>query len=243
MSDYRSALYESYVSTFKGDPHAATDLPRLFAYFDIKYKPLLDDLPRTARLMELGCGPGHFLMYLKSLGFTDVRGIDISAEQVALAVRAGCTAEVADVFDVLEASPGRFDAMFALDFVEHFDKAQLSRLGRGLAGALADRGRLILQTPNGSGLFVGQIACGDLTHGTIFNESSIRQWLVPFGFGDFEFREAGPAGRDFRGRIRTMAWKILRLGLNCASKIANGRTSSVWTDNMIVRGDKVARTP
>lgn len=233
MPDLRDELYARYLTAFKGDPRAVVDVPRFFSWCDGKVKPLLNDLPRSANLLELGCGPGYLLGYLKHLSFDAVDGIDLSAEQVAIARELGHRAVVANVFEYLDGRTAAYDAILAFDFIEHFRQDELRRLTEGIARALKPGGRLILQTPNGQGLFAGGIIYGDLTHGTIFTPGSLQQLLALSGFERFDLREAGPVARDLRGFLRAIAWRTLRLGLNLANKIANGRTYAVWTDNML----------
>lgn len=235
MADLRNELYSRYVTAFKGDPRSAVDVPRLWAWYDRTIKPWIDDLPRSAAILELGCGPGYVLGYLKALGFSNVDGIDLSSEQIAIARELGHRAEVADAHDFLAAHPRKYDAILAFDFIEHFRNEELQRLTSGFRNALTPNGRLILQTPNGQSPFAGHIIYGDLTHGTIFTPGSLQQLLTLAGFERFEFREVGPVARDVRGRLRLLAWRILRMGLNFANKIATGRTYAIWTENLLCR--------
>jgi ubiquinone/menaquinone biosynthesis C-methylase UbiE len=78
--DFRAELYARYVSAFKGD---SPDVDA--AWYDHKLLPLLRGVPRDAPLLELGCGPGHLLEYLKRRGFSHAEGVDIAEEQVARA--------------------------------------------------------------------------------------------------------------------------------------------------------------
>jgi 2-polyprenyl-3-methyl-5-hydroxy-6-metoxy-1,4-benzoquinol methylase len=233
MADLREELYARYLTAFKGDPRNVVNVPRFWSWCDFKFKSWLTDLPRTASILELGCGPGYLLGYLKQMGFTTVDGIDLSEEQIAIARELGHRAEVADVFEYLDQRAGQYDAILAFDFIEHFQKQELHRLTGAIAASLKPGGRLILQTPNGQGIMAGYIIYGDLTHGTIFTPGSLQQMLGLLGFNQFEFREAGPAPSDLRGILRVAAWRVLRVGLNVISKIANGRTQSIWTDNML----------
>jgi SAM-dependent methyltransferase len=233
MADLRDELYARYLTAFKGDPRAVVDVRRFWSWCDSKFKSWLADLPRTASILELGCGPGYLLGYLKQKGFTNVEGIDLSKEQIAIACELGHRADVADVFEYLHQRTGQYDAILAFDFIEHFQKQELQRLTGTIAAALTPGGRLILQTPNGQGLMAGHIIYGDLTHGSIFTPGSLQQLLGLSGFDRFEFREAGPAPTDLRGILRVVAWRVLRVGLNVVNKIANGRTYSIWTDNML----------
>src|SRR5436309_248437 len=97
---FRATLYGRYVSTFKGEP-APVGEPS-FAWWDHRYLPLLNDLERSAPVLEIGCGAGGLLAYLERRGFSHAMGIDISAEQIDRAHRRGVKADVADVFDFLE---------------------------------------------------------------------------------------------------------------------------------------------
>src|SRR2546430_7641977 len=130
MTDVRPALYERYVSTFKPENEqlTAADLVHYYQWCDRRYFPFLKDLPKSASILELGCGHGRILNYLHQKGFTDVRGIDISHEQVTLAKAHGLNAEREDVFDFFEEQHEKFDAIIAIDFFEHFTKEELLRL-------------------------------------------------------------------------------------------------------------------
>lgn len=237
MRDFRSELYRRYVSKFKSAQLDRDDdaLAAYHAWCAFVYRPLLAPIDRTAPVLELGCGPGDMLEYLDKLGFRSVEGIDISAEQVELAAARGLNARVADVFEHLEARENVYGAILAIDFVEHFTKDELLRLAAMFHRALRPGGTLILQTPNGAGLFPGQIVHGDLTHMTILTPDSMRQWLRTFDFEDLVFRETGPVPKDLVGAVRVALWKVLRFGAAVARKIETGKVQPVWTENMICR--------
>jgi len=46
-------------------------------------------MDRSARILDLGCGHGAFIYFLREAGYTDVVGVDKSPEQVAEAKRLG----------------------------------------------------------------------------------------------------------------------------------------------------------
>lgn len=235
MTDFRDALYERYVSTFKGKqsmPDAA-ELASYFAWCEFKYRPLLRGLAPDAPILELGCGPGNMLEFLKRCGYREVGGIDVSAEQVDLARTRGLNADVADVFELLERRSSRYAALLAIDFVEHFSREELMRLLPLLHDALEDGGRLILQTPNGAGLMPRSIIYGDLTHMTILTPESLGQLLRLHGFDHIEVHETGPVPKNLVGRIRGWVWRLLRAGANAIHAVETGKRQAVWTENMI----------
>jgi SAM-dependent methyltransferase len=229
--DFRAALYGRYVSTFKGEPALVAEPS--FAWWDHRYLPLLNDLERSAPVLEIGCGAGGLLAYLERRGFSHATGIDISAEQVDRARRRGVKAELADVFEFLERNQHTFAGILAVDVLEHFSRDELVRLAPLLHAALQPGGRLLVQTANGAGLFPRQVIYGDLTHMTIFTPDSLAQLLRPVGFGDFGFYETGPIPIRLRGKIDVALWAGLKVIANTVRSIETGKRQMVWTENFL----------
>ena len=188
------------------------------------------------------------LHYLHQKGYTNVKGIDISAEQIAIAERDGLDAEQADVFDFLkmnDSSPLQgerassamlgegFDCVIAIDFVEHFTKDELLRMFELLREKMKHGGILLIQTVNGEGLFPQQIIYGDLTHQTILSPGSMSQLLRAVGFSEVKFSETAPLPKGAIGLLRSSLWSIIRTAANFMRKIESGKTQSVWTENFI----------
>jgi SAM-dependent methyltransferase len=232
--EFRSELYRQYVSGFKGldGPTDAQSFQSYLAWCRFKYGPLLAEVSREAPVLEVGCGPGHLLLYLLEEGFTRARGIDVSTEQVQIALERGLDAEVADVFDFLRRAP-KCQVVLAIDFIEHFYRDELLELLRLIYGVLVNDGRLIIQTPNGEGLFSRQVIYADLTHLTILSPSSLRQALHGVGFRDIRFEETGPVPKDVNGKGRLILWKVVKLVANLIRTIETGKTQSIWTENLI----------
>jgi len=173
------------------------------------------------------------LTYLLGQGFVNVMGIDISDEQIDIARRAGLPAQTEDAFAFLENTSQMFDAIIAIDFLEHFTKLEARNLMLLAASRMHAGGVLITQTPNGACLMPGQVIYGDLTHCTIYTDQSLRQLMLHSGFDNCRFYEAGPVPNSFAGRIRVALWHLLRLVANLIRTIEAGKCQSVWTENMI----------
>lgn len=236
-TDYRETLYARYVSTFK-DEHPITDetVAASVAVYHQVYGDDFRDLLRDSHILEVGCGPGTFLEYLQGQGFEHVEGIDISAEQIAIAQSRGVNAVVADVFAHLQQEHGAYDVIIGIDFIEHFRKDEIIPLGDAIFQALVPGGRLIFQTPNGSGLFASRIIYGDLTHSTIFNASSMEQYLRLLGFEAVRVRPVNPAGRA--AGVRLVIWSLVTRTLNLLRRIEAGKPPQIWTENMIAVAQK-----
>jgi SAM-dependent methyltransferase len=235
-SDFRAGLYGRYVSAFKGG-QGLTGEPSVI-WWDHKYLPLLRGIDRAAPVLEIGCGAGGLLAYLQRRGFSHATGIDISAEQVALAVQRGVHASVGDVFDRLPSHNHEFAAILAVDVFEHFSRDELLRLAPLLFAALRPGGRLLVQTANGAGLFPGQVIYGDLTHMTVFTPDSLAQLLRPAGFVDLACYETGPIPIRLRGKLDVALWAAVKAIANTVRHIETGKHQPIWTENFICQAFK-----
>jgi O-antigen chain-terminating methyltransferase len=235
-SNLRDALYRGYVSTFKGEPVIGAEPS--FVWWDHKYLRLLDDLERGAPILEIGCGSGGLLAYLGQRGFSNALGIDISAEQVELARKRGVRAERVDVFEHLAEYADAFDAIVAVDVLEHFGRDELLQLAHLMFRALRPRGRLLIQTANAAGLFPRQVIYGDLTHLTVFTPESLSQLLRAEGFVDVAAYETGPIPIRLRGRLNVALWAAIKRVANTVRSIEAGKRQSIWTENFICRAFK-----
>jgi cyclopropane-fatty-acyl-phospholipid synthase len=107
------------------------------------------------RILDLGCGWGGLLNYIRSAGATGV-GVTLSSAQVAACRRHGLDVHLYDARQVTRETFGTFDAVASLGAFEHFCSPEDYRAGhqediyRGLferiAGLLPDNGRFYLQT-------------------------------------------------------------------------------------------------
>jgi len=103
--------------------------------------------------------------------------------------------------------------------------------------SLKPGGRLLAVTPNGLSPFGGATRYWDFSHETGFTPASWRQVARITGFGDIQFEEYGPIPHSLSGRIRTILWSLVRLGLKLVAYIEVGGPrdiSCVYTADMKV---------
>ena len=232
MKDIRDPLYENYYSTFKkGEPRERLGFLHLKLWYNEKYLPLFKGYARNVPLLDLGCGQGFMLRYLKSAGFTNLTGIDISGEQVERAKVNGFNAIQADAFSYLRLNEDQFEIIVAIDMVEHFKKEELYELLTLIYGALKPGGIFVLQTPNGEGLMPGYVIFGDLTHFTILSPLSLKHILTMTGFEDIKVKELGPA--FFIHLPLFIGWQIVRFLAMIVKFLEIGRIQRHWTESII----------
>lgn len=104
-------------------------------------------LPPSARVLDLGCGPGHVAEWLAARGH-EAHAWDASAAMVArAAARPGVRARQA-TFEEVE---GEWHGIWAAFSLLHAPRADLSRLLRRLCGALRPGGALLVAMKTGEG--------------------------------------------------------------------------------------------
>ncbi len=112
--------------------------------FDVMYLPHKPG----GRLLEIGCGSGRLLQFLKSLGWT-VQGVDFDPHAVDSARRKGLEVVLGTLQDQ-RYPDGSFDAVIMSHVIEHIhDPEELLRECRRI---LRDQGQITVVTPNARSL-------------------------------------------------------------------------------------------
>ncbi len=162
------------------------------------------------------------LSYFKERGYTALRGVDISEEQLELARQVTPNVTRADALDFLEKTNERFGLVTAVDVIEHLQKDEVVRLLHGMHRVLSPGGRLVVQTPNGASPFSAEVRYGDFTHEICFTPRSLTNVLELAGFESVECRELGPVPVGALSLVRWAAWKPLRLGVKVVNLVETG---------------------
>lgn len=203
-SDQTSLVYESYAQTGFGGYDNAVASPESFAQYVVNYSSHLP-ASRTAAILDVGCGAGHFLAWLRERGYSEARGVDLSASSVAHCRRHGLTAEVvADTGQYLAAHPQTFDLIAMNDVIEHFLYEEVVGILSHACAALKPGGSLLVKTinmANAGGLY---LRYADFTHRVGFTETSLRQVLVAAGFGTVTVEPY----RIPRGGVKRALWSF-----------------------------------
>jgi SAM-dependent methyltransferase len=110
----------------------------------------LRTLPRTGRVLDLGCGYGFYF------GINPhARGVDGNPECVAQLRAAGYDVSYCDLTAPLPLGDGSFDWVVAHDVCEHFHYPQLERLFAEVRRILTPGGRFLVFVPNRKGYDYG----------------------------------------------------------------------------------------
>ena len=136
-------------------------------------------------VLELGCGTGQFLSYLKHKNVQEFLGIDQDPN-----LKEFIPKEVANNFKIQNIEEflrekswqKHFSKIVLFDVLEHFSYSEGENLLKAIKQLLTDNGKIILKTPNMSSPWGGQYQFGDLTHLAAYTPSSMRQLAIVAGY-------------------------------------------------------------
>lgn len=236
--DYRPAFYEQYFRALNLVPTRLSDaqLQRVVRQFAGRWDRWLPS-DRTVPCVDLGCGTGEFLHYLRQRGFTQTTGVDLSAEELEIAKALGANqVHRANALDYVSSLPPQsLGLVSAFNFFEHLNKSEILEILPRIYAALKPGGVLLAVTPNGLSPFAGATRYWDFSHETGFTPASWRQVARLSGFSEMSFEEYGPIPHSALGALRSVAWRGISLGLQVISFIEVGSArdpSRVYTADM-----------
>ena len=218
-------LYRGYARQFRSiNRMDAAEFARADVGYGLVYDRFLP-ADRNVRILDLGCGGGHFLHYVKSKGFSNHLGVERDAE-LAAAVKTGVTSSVveADLFRFLESTGAGTWSIVALnDVLEHFPKDDGVRLLELVRKALPGEGRVLIKTINMSSPFAIRSRYADLTHESGYTEESLVALLNVAGLRALHTGPEGPPKLNRR----------MRLAFSPFYRIADVKVPRVLTLNLI----------
>jgi len=242
---WEQRVYARYVSS--GNLTARPD-PNLFFGPNQPYieKVIREQFPteKSARVLELACGPAPFLYFLKQRGYSNLVGIDISLEQVALAHAVGLEKEVMQgdmVAFLATAEFEYYDTIILFDILEHFCRAEQFNILDKVFARLKPDGKCILHVPNAEGYCGTRVLYSDITHKSAFTRRSMEQLLRTIGFEEIKCFEDKPIPHGLFSIIRRVIWEVVTIGQVIAIGAETGnirRNGYILSQNLLVVAKK-----
>lgn len=232
--DYRNRLYNRYVTTHLSgsiEERVKVRAPYLCRLIKMHFPASLD-----ARILEIGCGHGALIYYAKGLGYKYIEGVDTSLEQVEEAFKLGLRDNVRqeDLMKTLSQCVDKsYDAIIALDVIEHMTKSELLDLVEEFHRVLRSEGKLILHMPNAASPFFGRVRYGDYTHEQAFTQSSLSQLLIAYEFSEIQCFEDTPIVHGVKSFARWITWKVVRTIYRLILAAETGSVNEIFTQSFL----------
>lgn len=194
---------------------------------------------KSSWILDIGCGEGSLLAFLRESGYTNLAGFDLSPQNVRICHDLGLT--FVEQFDALRlrefGGTHRYDVIFAMDVLEHLPKESAAQFLEDARLRVASGGYLVIQTPN-MGSIVGCYArYYDLSHEFGLTEKSALDLYTLAGYNpaNIEIRPAWNATTPL-GYLREAYLRILHRLIFLSEGSTRPR---IPTKNLLVRAHVV----
>lgn len=226
LQSFRSLAYQRY------SPDAIVDYDRMAASYARLVEQHVPVLPEW-RCLDLACGYGNFLAYLRAKGITDFVGADLTEAAITCAAKEFGEERVAciDAFEFLKSRKQGFDLISALDFVEHLRPDELFLLLSGVRDGLSKDGLFLVRTPNASAPFGMAARYNDITHELCFTAGALGDVMQRAGFEVIDVWEDIGYPKNILQMFHYITWQCLRLVYRMADAIETG----VWGPGILTR--------
>ncbi|WP_158271795.1 class I SAM-dependent DNA methyltransferase [Methylosinus sporium] len=240
MSDWRRRLYDHYVSSEQGGASSSSGYRSEAPFIN---HLIARHLPadRDIRILDLGCGAGGAIFWLKKAGYRNVAGVDSSPEMVAAAAKGGVhEVKLGDLREELKnTADNSVDLVIVIDVLEHMSRDVLFEACGDIFRVLRPGGHIIAHVPNAEGIFGSRSLYGDLTHELAFTSTSVRQLFLTIGFREIECYEDKPRPHNLKSGLRALVWQIGSTLFRALHAAETGSFDCILSQNLLA----IAKAP
>lgn len=234
-----SSVYDRYFSTHFGSIHDPRDFFFSHRYFQANFSSFLPS-DKESRVLDIGCGTGHFLHYIDGLGYNNYFGIDISKEQIAYCKDHVTTSVllVRDTQKFLKEHKDTFDFILMNDVIEHLPKDDIIPILSHAYHALRKKGKIVIKTVNLKNRWGMAVRYMDFTHTVGFTDESLRQVMRLAGFTSIViYKEIHPI-HDIKSFVRVILKSIVEAWYFVEYVLSFSSLRAILTNMIIAVGVK-----
>lgn len=194
-----------------------------FADLDANYVRWLP-ASRDAAILDVGCGTGRVLAFLRARGFRTIEGFDPDESAVA-AARQRVSVPIAVAADwpaFLDGRAQAFDLVILKDVLYYLPQDAVSSHLEVVRGALRPGGRVLIEVFNGAAFTGPFVAYKDEDIRWIPTEHTIRRALERAGFTGVMCLAQTPPSTSFSRVLFNIAGAVWRLVLNAIYVVERG---------------------
>lgn len=235
----RNKVYDNYLTTHPFYSSNSLNLDGSFRFFNTNYLKFLP-LNKTARILDIGCGLGHFLAYVKSNNYNNFLGVDISKEQIDHC-RKHITKNaqlINNLSAFLKENKDSFDFILMNDVVEHIEKEEIINTLSLILESLKKNGVVIIRTVNLKNRWGTAVRYMDFTHTTGFTEESIRQVMLTAGFKNVSLVSEVHPAYDIKSFIRVFLKRLFEFVYRLEYIASFGAFNPMLSNMLIAVGRK-----
>lgn len=187
---------------------------------------------RGAVTIDIPCGYGNFLYFLRKQGYHSAVGYDLDPEQVRLARLLDLPAWEGDAFRVLAESTQRYDCISSLDFLEHLSRNDALAFLELCRTRLNPGGVLLVRMPCADGPFGAHDLCNDITHQWGATSNLLRVLMEMIGFTRVVILDERPQLHNLMGALRLLVFYPTLFVVSLVTLALGFSLPKVWSRSM-----------
>lgn len=237
-------MYKSknYISPLNGKiaKNLINDFNLYARYYKKNYSKFLPK-NKSVKILDLGCGNGRFLYFLKKKGYKNFIGVDMQKKNIDFCIKQKLPIKKSDIFVFLKENKKHFDVIVMNDLIEHFEKNQVLKLLKLAYKNLSKNGILIVKTPNMSNpILASSSKYINFTHEIGLTEESLKQILKFSGFKKCRIYSPDPyifyqSPLNFLAKISV---SIINSIFRLIFLLYGRKTTKIYTKNLIAVATK-----
>ncbi len=236
MSNNISDNYAKYFTRFNEIDHKQYEIAA--SSYETNYGKFLP-LNKDVKILDIGCGMGHFLYYLKTRGYMNFSGIDIGKTQVDFCKKHFTkNVELANAIDYLKCQENEYDVIIMNDIIEHIVKDEVIHLLKLVKKSLNKNGVILIKTLNMGNPFGLNLRYSDFTHETGYTEQSLFQILDAVGFKQISLFQEIYASIGIIRPLANLVRKVFYAFLKCLYYLDRGESINILTPDLIAFAKK-----
>lgn len=151
-------------------------------------KNILKHIPqdKSLKIIDVGCGLGHMLYFLRENKYEGIEGIDIVDENIKLCIDAGFKCKKENLFNFFK-SDKKFDIIIANNLLEHFSYEEIEKILNLFYSKLSENGKIIIIVPNCNNIYGITTFFSDITHKSPLTEKSMTDIIFKTPIKSFQF--------------------------------------------------------
>jgi len=213
------------------------EFERLSKFYKFFFKEFMPK-DKTSSIIDLPCGHGNILHFLKKEGFTNCKGYDIDKGRVEISRSLGFNAELSNALLQIKEFDNNLQVIFSLDFLEHIDKADALNYIQDCYKALKPGGRLIVRTPVTDSIRGGLDLFNDFTHKWAVNSSVLIAIFKQAGFKNVILKDERPQPYKFINLIRLIVFNVFKTITNFYYLCLGFSRIKVWSTSCFIIATK-----
>lgn len=200
---------------------------------------------KSAKILDIGSGAGHFLKFIDEYGYENYIGVDVSREQIDFC-RKNVTKKallIKDLSTYLQNNKNTFDFILMNDVIEHLEKEEIIDTLLLVFDALKRNSSVLIKTENLKNRWGSAVRYMDFTHTVGFTEESIRQVLLISGFKKINIRTEIHPAHDIKSIMRLLLKFFFEFFYRLEYIASFGSFHPNLSNMLIVEAKKVRKHP